>query len=94
MGNDEIMKQIAEGTINFDKLITTPDMMQSLKPFARILGPKGLMPNPKSNTLVKPDDLLETIKVAKQGLIEYRVNEHSDIMVKIGLKEFENEALL
>jgi large subunit ribosomal protein L1 len=54
--------------------------MQILKPFARILGPKGLMPNTKSGTLVGPEELLETVKSQKQGLIEFRVNEHADIM--------------
>lgn len=61
---------------------------------ARTLGPKGLMPNVKSGTLVKPGELLETVKISKQGQIEFRVNEHSDIMVKIGLREFETENLI
>ena len=52
------------------------------------------MPNIKSGTLVKPDELIESIRISKQGQIEFRVNEHSDVMTKIGLKEFENEALL
>lgn len=54
--------------------------MQVLKPLARTLGPKGLMPNVKSGTLVKPDELIETIKQAKQGRIEFRINDHADIM--------------
>jgi large subunit ribosomal protein L1 len=54
--------------------------MQILKPFARLLGPKGLMPNVKSGTLVKPDELIETIKMSKQGQIEFRVNDQADIM--------------
>lgn len=68
--------------------------MQPLKAMARILGPKGLMPNVKSGTLVKPNELLETVKVSKQGQIEFRVNENSDIMVKIGLKKFDDESLM
>lgn len=67
--------------------------MQALKPLARVLGPKGLMPNVKSGTLVKADELLEAVKLSKQGQIEFRVNEHSDIMVKIGLREFEEDQL-
>lgn len=67
--------------------------MPILKAMARILGPKGLMPNLKSGTLVKPDTLLDTVKISKQGQIEFRVNEHSDIMVKIGLKDFETDNL-
>ena len=54
-GTDELIKQLAEGNINFDKLIATPEQMNALKPLARILGPKGLMPNLKSGTLVKPE---------------------------------------
>lgn len=51
------------------------------------------MPNLKSGTLVKPADLLESIKISKQGQIEFRINEASDIMVKIGMKEFDNDSL-
>ena len=92
-GNDEILKQLAEGKFEFDKIIATPEQMQVIKPFAKILGPKGLMPNVKSKTLVKPDELLENIALAKRGQIEFRVNENADIMVKIGLREFEGDAL-
>ena len=68
--------------------------MNSLKPLSRILGPKGLMPNLKSGTLVKPEDLLTAVKNSKQGQIEFRVNENSDIMVKLGLREFDQDKLL
>ena len=60
---------------------------------ARVLGPKGLMPNVKSGTLVKQHELVETVKQAKQGLVEFRVNEASFIMNKIGKKTFDDEAL-
>lgn len=86
-----MIKQMAEGKLEFDKLIATTEQMQQLKPLARVLGPKGLMPNVKSGTLVKPDELLEAVKLSKQGQIEFRVNEHSDIMVKIGLREFQED---
>jgi large subunit ribosomal protein L1 len=82
---------MAEGKIEFDKLICTTEQMQQLKPLARVLGPKGLMPNVKSGTLVKPDELIEAVKLSKQGQIEFRVNEHSDIMVKIGLRDFQED---
>ena len=93
-GDDEMLKKIAEGTIVFDKLIATPEQMQILKPLARILGPKGLMPNVKSGTLVKPAELLDTVKVSKQGQIEFRVNDNADIMVKIGLRKFDQDQIL
>lgn len=92
-GTDDLLKLLAEGKLDFDKLIATPEQMQSLKPLARVLGPKGLMPNLKSGTLVKPEELLEAVRLSKQGQIEFRVNEHADIMVKIGLREFEDDQL-
>ena len=65
-----------------------------LKPLARILGPKGLMPNVKSGTLVKNNELIDTVKLAKQGQIEFRINEHSDIMVKIGMRDFSKDEIM
>ena len=61
---------------------------------ARVLGPKGLMPNVKSGTLVKADELLEAVKLSKQGLIEFRVNDGSFIMAKIGQRNFSQEDLM
>ena len=58
-----------------------------------MLGPKGLMPNVKSGTLVKADDLVEAVKSSKQGLIEFRVNEGATIMNKFGKREFTDENL-
>lgn len=92
-GSSDLIKQILEGKIEFDKLIATQEQMNQLKSLARVLGPKGLMPNVKSGTLVKPDELLEAVKLSKQGQIEFRVNEHSDLMVKIGLREFNEDQL-
>jgi len=67
--------------------------MQGLKTMARVLGPKGLMPNVKSGTLVKADDLLDAVKTSKQGLIEFRVNEGATIMNKFGKRSFTDENL-
>lgn len=85
---------MGEGVINFDKIIATPEHMPTLKQLARILGPKGLMPNVKSGTLVKQHELLETVKQAKQGLVEFRVNDAAFIMNKIGHRTFEDDALV
>lgn len=90
-GSDELLKQLAEGKCDFDKLIATPEQMQALKPLARVLGPKGLMPNVKSGTLVKQDELIDAVKLSKQGQIEFRVNEYADVMVKIGLRNFQDD---
>ena len=68
--------------------------MTQLKSMARVLGPKGLMPNAKSGTLVKQHELLDAVKLSKQGLVEFRVNEASYIMGKIGLRSFDDNALL
>jgi len=62
IGDADLLLEIANGTLNFDKIIATPEQMPSLKALARILGPKGLMPNIKSGTLVKPDVLIESVK--------------------------------
>jgi len=93
IGNEAILKDISEGIILFDKIIATPEFMPTLKSMARILGPKGLMPNLKSGTLVKQHELIETVKISRQGLIEFRVNEGSFIMNKIGNRGFEIEDL-
>lgn len=88
-----MIKEIGEGVLNFDKIIATPEHMQGLKTMARVLGPKGLMPNVKSGTLVKADDLLDAVKTSKQGLIEFRVNEGATIMNKFGKRSFTDENL-
>lgn len=94
IGDDAILKEISEGNIPFDKIITTPEHMVELKAHARVLGPKGLMPNIKSGTLVKQHELVDAVKQSKQGLVEFRVNEGAFIMNKIGLRAFDNEKLL
>ena len=94
IGNDAILKDLSEGIIPFDKIIATPEHMPTLKAMARILGPKGMMPNVKSGTLVKQHELIETVKLSKQGLIEFRVNEASFIQSKIGMRSFDDLALL
>merc|ERR1712046_42299 len=89
-----MLRDVEEGIIPFDKIIATPEQMPALKALARILGPKGLMPNKKSGTLVKQHELIETVKQAKQGLVEFRVNDGSFIMGKIGMRSFEDQALI
>lgn len=94
IGDDDLLRKIGDGQpLNFDKIIATQEFMQSLKQLARVLGPKGLMPNVKSGTLVKPDDLIETVKQSKQGMIEFRVNDSATIMGKFGKRDFPDENL-
>ena len=91
IGTDKTIAAIGDGNIEFDKIIATPEFMPQLKALARILGPKGLMPNLKSGTLVKGDELMEAVKLSKQGLIEFRVNESKYIMSKFGMRNFTDE---
>jgi len=68
--------------------------MPQLKRHARFLGPRGLIPNKKSGTLVDAQDLVSRVKETKMGLVEFRVNSESFILVKIGMRHFEDEGLL
>jgi large subunit ribosomal protein L1 len=62
LGNDQVLIDIGNGNVPFDKIICTQEHIQDLKKFARILGPKGLMPNTKSGTLVKADEIVEQVR--------------------------------
>jgi len=93
IGSDQIITDIANGVVPFDKIICTQEHIQSLKKFARVLGPKGLMPNAKSGTLVRQDEIVEQVRQAKQGLIEFRVSPEAFIMTKIGLRTFQTGQL-
>lgn len=95
IGDDAVLKAVAEGgELPFDKILATPEYMPQLKGYARILGPKGLMPNVKSGTLVKAGELLEAVVLSKQGLVEFRVNEGATIMNKVGKRTFNEEDLV
>ena len=87
------MQDIANGIVPFDKIICTQEHINSLKKYARSLGPKGLMPNTKSGTLVGQDMIVEQVKQSKLGLIEFRTSPEAFIMTKIGVRSFEPEEL-
>merc|ERR1712137_1166891 len=79
-GNDDLIASIQESggsRLGFDKVLATPDMMKPLGKVARILGPRGLMPNPKLGTIVDPASLPEAIKEMKRGRIEFRADKGS-----------------
>lgn len=78
----------------FEKCIATPDIMQELKPVARILGTQGMMPNKKVGTLVEPSKLKEAIEGFKAGSVEFRANKKAEIWARFGLRNFETEGLL
>lgn len=93
VGDDEIIAKIMSGNwLDFDVCITTPDMMGALGRCARILGPKGLMPNPKSGTVTM--DVTKAIKDVKAGKVEYRLDKQNIIHVRIGKVSFGADRLL
>lgn len=89
--SDEFLQQLDKGVIDFDVLIATPLMMAKLGKYARILGPKGLMPNPKSGTVAA--DVSKAVQEAKAGRVEYRVDSTGIIHVGIGKVSFGSDKL-
>ena len=92
VGGEEFLEKIKSGDTNFDKLICTPNMMVKLSKLGKILGPKGLMPNPKLGTV--SDDIGEAVKNAKSGQVEIRNDKDGNIGVSIGKKSFSDENLI
>ena len=92
VGDDDIVKKImTENWLDFDVCITTPDMMGTIGRCARILGPKGLMPNPKSGTVTT--DVTKAVKDVKAGKVEYRLDKNNNVHVIIGKASFGAERL-
>ena len=91
VGAEEIVAKINGGWLDFDVAITTPDMMGVVGRIAKILGPKGLMPNPKSGTVTT--DVAKAIKDVKAGKVEYRLDKTNNVHVVIGKKSFGQEKL-
>ena len=87
IGDDEVLAQIQNGEINFDVVIATPDMMGVLGRVARILGPKGMMPNPKTGTVTP--NVAEAVKNAKGGQVNFRVDKKGNIHAGIGKVSFD-----
>ncbi|MFN3742364.1 MAG: 50S ribosomal protein L1 [Anaerolineales bacterium] len=92
--DDETLKKIEGGMTDFDVAIATPDMMSKVGRLGRILGPRGLMPNPKAGTVVNPDDLPRAIAEAKAGRVEFRLDKTGNIHVPIGKVSFDAQKLL
>jgi large subunit ribosomal protein L1 len=93
-GADELIKQIEDGWLEFDVSIATPDMMPKVAKLGRILGRRGLMPNPKSGTVVPPQDLGRVISEARKGRAEFRLDKTSIIHMPIGKISFDKDKLL
>ncbi|NCP86396.1 MAG: 50S ribosomal protein L1 [Anaerolineae bacterium CG_4_9_14_3_um_filter_57_17] len=91
--DDETMAKIQGGWLDFDVAIATPDMMGKVGRLGRVLGPRGLMPNPKAGTVVSADDLPRAIKEAKAGRVEFRLDKTGNIHVQIGKASFDEQQL-
>ena len=91
-GSDELIKNISDGKIQFQKLISTPGMMIKLSKVGKILGPKGLMPNPKLGTVT--NKISEAVKNAKTGQAEIRNDKDGNVSLSIGKKDFTDQNLV
>lgn len=94
ISDDEGIKKIQDGWTDFDVAIAVPEMMGKVGRLGRVLGPRGLMPNPKTGTVVEAEDLPRVIEEAKAGRVEYRVDKTANLHVPIGRVSFPVERLL
>ena len=92
VGSDDLIEKIAEGKFDFTKLICTPTIMSKIGKHGKVLGPKGLMPNPKLGTV--STDFIKAVKDIRTGLIEIRNDKDGNLAATIGRKSFTNEKLL
>ena len=94
VGGDEMVKKIEEGWLDFDTAIATPEMMSKVGKLGKILGRKGLMPNPKSGTVVPAGDLPRVIEDSRKGRVEFKLDRTAIIHVPLGKVSFENDMLM
>ena len=94
VGADELIKKIEEGWLDFDIAMATPDMMGKVSRLGKILGRKGLMPNPKAGTVVAPGDMARAINEARQGRVEFKLDRTAIIHVPIGKVSFDDDKLM
>ena len=92
VGGDELIEKIKNGELNFEKLICTTSMMIKLSKLGKVLGPKGLMPNPKLGTVT--DNIIEAVKNAKAGQIELKNDKDGNIGLSFGKKSFSDDNLI
>ena len=94
VGGDELVKKIEDGWLDFDTAISTPEMMGRVGKLGKILGRKGLMPNPKSGTVVPAEDLPRVIEDSRKGRVEFKLDRTAIIHVPLGKVSFDNEHLM
>jgi large subunit ribosomal protein L1 len=94
VGGDELIKKIEGGWLDFDATIAIPEMMSKVGKLGKNLGRRGLMPNPKSGTVVAADDLPRVIEDARKGRVEFKLDRTSIIHVPLGKASFENDMLM
>ena len=94
VGGDDLIKKIEEGWLEFDTTIATPDMMGKVGKLGKILGRKGLMPNPKAGTVVASNDLPRVIGDARKGRVEFKLDRTAIIHLPLGKASFEEDKLL
>ncbi len=92
VGADDLVEKISGGYLEFDAVVATPDMMGKVGRLGRVLGPRGLMPNPKTGTVTM--DVAKAVSDIKGGKIEFRVDRHSNLQFIIGKQSFDKEALV
>ena len=92
VGDDDLIQQISSGKINFDILIASPDMMPAVGKVAKILGPKGIMPNPKLGTVTQ--DVTKAVKSAKSGQVQYKNDKAGIVHAGVGKLNFNDEDLI
>ena len=93
VGGDDLADRIMKGWTDFDVVLATPDMMRVVGKLGRVLGPRGLMPSPKTGTILPADDLPRVIEETRLGRVEFRVDKTSNIHVPIGKASFSAEKL-
>ena len=93
VGGDDLIQQVQDGFTDFDTAIATREMMGKVGRLGRVLGPRGLMPNPRSGTVVAPEDIGRTVAEAKRGRVEFRLDRLANIHVPLGKASFEEEKL-
>jgi large subunit ribosomal protein L1 len=91
--DDETLSKIQGGWLDFDVAIATPDMMGKVGKLGRVLGPRGLMPNPKAGTVVSPEDIGRAVTESKAGRVEFRLDKTANLHVAIGKASFDTARL-